>query len=125
MINRVNIQRIPYHPPIQTTTTNQALAPKQSFVDHLKKATETQELKISKHATERLTERNISISESEWQSVTEKVFEAFEKGVNQPLVLMDQAALIISAKNATVITALDRVEAKQQLFTNIDGTIVL
>ena len=41
------------------------------------------------------------------------------------IVLMDQAALIISAKNATVITAMDRTEAKQQLFTNIDGTIVL
>ena len=53
------------------------------------------------------------------------MFEARQKGVNQPLVLMDQAALIVSAKNATVITAMDRTEAKQQLFTNIDGTIVL
>ncbi len=82
-------------------------------------------LKISKHASERLTERNISISEGEWQQITEKVFEAKDKGVNQPLVLLDQAALVVSAKNATVITALDRAEAKQQLFTNIDGTIVL
>ena len=38
---------------------------------------------------------------------------------------MDQAAFIVSAKNATVITAMDRTEAKDQLFTNIDGTIVL
>jgi len=39
--------------------------------------------------------------------------------------LMDQAALIVSAKNSTVITAMDRIEAKDQLFSNIDGTIVL
>lgn len=38
---------------------------------------------------------------------------------------MDQAALIVSAKNGTVITAMERDEAKEQLFTNIDGTIVL
>ena len=125
MMNRVNIQHIPYHPPLQPTVkTNTSQVLKQSFIEHLKQATE-QTLKISKHATERLEQRNITISEDEWQEITEKVFEAKTKGVNQPLVLLDQAALIVSAKNATVITALDRVEAKQQLFTNIDGTIVL
>ena len=124
-MNRVNIQRIPYYPPIDTTVSTKTQATKQSFVDQLKQATDVQELKISKHANERLIERNILISDSEWGNVTEKVFEARDKGVNQPLVLMDQAALIVSAKNATVITAMDRSEAKQQLFTNIDGTIVL
>lgn len=124
-MNRLNIQHIPYHPPLQPSLkTNSTQVSKQSFVDHLKQATQ-QSLKISKHATERIEERNISISEDEWQEITEKVFEAKDKGVTQPLVLLDQAALIVSAKNATVITALDRVEAKQQLFTNIDGTIVL
>jgi len=83
------------------------------------------ELKISKHANERLRERNIHISEQEWKKVTDKVREARSKGVNQPLVLMEQAALIVSAKNGTVITVMERDEAKEQLFTNIDGTIVL
>lgn len=124
-MNRVNIQHIPYHPPIQPAVKQSAVqAPKQSFIDHLKQAS-AQQLKISKHASERLNERNISISEGEWQQITEKVFEAKDKGVNQPLVLLDQAALVVSAKNATVITALDRTEAKQQLFTNIDGTIII
>ncbi len=54
----------------------------------------------------------MQISQQEWQQITDKVFEARDKGVNQPLVLMDQAALIVSAKNATVITAMDRYEAK-------------
>lgn len=124
-MNRVNIQHIPYHPPIQPTVKqNSSQISKQSFIDHLKQAT-GESLKISKHASERLNERNISISDREWQQITEKVFEAKDKGVKQPLVLLEQAALIVSAKNATVITALDRTEARQQLFTNIDGTIIL
>ncbi len=124
-MNRVNIQHIPYHPPLQSNGVNlKANTTKQSFIEHLNQAT-IEELKISKHASERMNERNIAISDSEWQEITEKVFEARDKGVNQPLVLMDQAALIVSAKNGTVITALDRTEARQQLFTNIDGTIVL
>lgn len=124
-MNRVNVQHIPYHPPIKPLVKqNTDQVSKQSFMDHLKQAT-GEELKISKHASERLNERNISITDREWQQISEKVFEAKNKGVKQPLVLLDQAALIISAKNATVITALDRNEAKQQLFTNIDGTILL
>lgn len=124
-MNRVNIQHIPYHPPIKPVLKqNTEQVSKQSFMEHLKQAT-GEELKISKHASERLNERNISITDREWQQISEKVFEAKNKGVKQPLVLLDQAALIVSAKNATVITALDRNEAKQQLFTNIDGTILL
>ncbi|MGE7672532.1 TIGR02530 family flagellar biosynthesis protein [Lysinibacillus sp. NPDC094403] len=118
------IHRVPLHPSIRQKQPT-PLQSQQSFKAHLQEATNQQELKVSKHAHERIIERNIAISEQEWQVVSDKVFEAHSKGVKQPLVLMDQAALIVSAKNATVITAMDRTEAKQQIFTNIDGTIVL
>ena len=124
MVNRINIQHVPFHPAIHKSSTKVASSQAKSFIDHLKTAT-TEPLKISKHASERMQERNIEISDEEWQSLQEKVLEAQEKGIKQPLVLLDQAALIVSAKNSTVITALDRQEAKSQIFTNIDGTIVL
>jgi flagellar operon protein len=123
MVNRINIQHVPFHPTIQKNvkqTTQQV----KSFSEHLKTATD-QQLKISKHASERMQERNIEISDTQWQQLNDKVYEAQQKGVKQPLVLLEHAALIVSAKNATVITALDRQEAKSQIFTNIDGTIVL
>ncbi len=125
-MNRISIQHLPLQPTIQTQkkTTAQAHG-KQSFIAHFHEAANAQKLKISKHANDRIKERNISITEQEWQQVSEKVYEARSKGVNQPLVLMDQAALIVSAKNETVITAMERSETKNQLFTNIDGTIVL
>ncbi|MEL3960525.1 TIGR02530 family flagellar biosynthesis protein [Lysinibacillus endophyticus] len=125
---RIGIQHVPFQPKaIQTKVKpNQLdLTLKQSFTEQLQRATNDPQLKISKHANERLLERKITISEQEWQMVTDKVNEARSKGVNQPLVLMDQVALIISAKNSTVITAMERTEAKEQIFTNIDGTIVL
>lgn len=125
-MDRLSIHRVPLQPSIQGQQQKQsAILPKQSFFQHLQEVTEKQELKVSKHANERLNERNIEISDQEWQIVSDKVFEARSKGVKQSLVLMDQAALIVSAKNATVITAMGRTEAKDQLFTNIDGTIVL
>lgn len=123
-MDKFSIHRVPLHPTIRQTQPTPVRL-QQSFSAHLQEATQQQELKVSKHAHERIVERNITITEQEWQVVSDKVFEAHSKGVKQPLVLMDQAALIVSAKNATVITAMDRTEAKQQLFTNIDGTIVL
>lgn len=115
-IQRMPLQLIQYQP-------KKSEAPQKTFLHHLEEAKGN--LKISKHARERIEERNIQISQEEWKMVTDKVLEARLKGVNQPLVLMDQAALVVSAKNETVITAMDIGEAKQQLFTNIDGTIVL
>ena len=123
-MDNFTIHRVPLQPLIRQTQST-SIKSQQTFLTHLQEATKQQELKVSKHANERLVERNIAISEQEWQVVSDKVFEARQKGVKQPLVLMDQAALIVSAKNATVITAMDRTEAKQQIFTNIDGTIVL
>ncbi|WP_413365502.1 TIGR02530 family flagellar biosynthesis protein [Lysinibacillus sp. 3P01SB] len=123
-MNKITIQHVPFHPTLTPKQPVKETQSKTSFLEHLQEAKQ-QELKISRHASERMQERNIEISKDEWQHVTSKVMEARDKGVKQPLVLLDQAALIVSAKNATVITAMDRQEAKSQLFTNIDGTIVL
>lgn len=125
-MSNININRVPLQTILrQPIVSKQATPPKQTFLQHLHDANGKMELKVSKHANERLVERNIHISDAEWQLVSDKVSEARSKGVKESLVLMDQAALIVSATNATVITAMGRMEAKDQLFTNIDGTIVL
>jgi flagellar operon protein len=82
-------------------------------------------IKISKHAQKRLAERKIEIAEENWTKLHEKMIEAKNKGIIDSLVVMDQAALIINTKNHTVITAMDREEASSQIFTNINGTILL
>jgi flagellar operon protein len=83
------------------------------------------ELKISKHAERRLQDRGIIIDKNQWSQISTKVQEAKEKGVNDSLVVLKNAALVVSAKNNIVITALDRDEAKTQIFTNINGTILI
>ncbi|MBU9714548.1 TIGR02530 family flagellar biosynthesis protein [Evansella tamaricis] len=82
-------------------------------------------IKVSKHAEKRLQERGIHISSETWERIQEKVVEASRKGVNDSLVITHNAALVISAKNKTVITAMDREEAQAQLFTNINGAILM
>lgn len=126
-MDKIHLHRIPSQPFIHNQTNRKTVeTPKNSFRNHLQQATNTVEsLKISKHARERLAERNIEITEMEWTNIKDKVDEAKAKGVRESLVLLEQAALIVSAKNGTVITAMDPTEAKSQIFTNIDGTILL
>ncbi|RDI47453.1 TIGR02530 family flagellar biosynthesis protein [Falsibacillus pallidus] len=83
------------------------------------------ELTISKHAGQRLQMRGIEIPTNQWREINQKVQEAKQKGVTDSLVILPNAALIVSAKNKTVITAMTRQEAQSQIFTNINGTILI
>ncbi|WLR52343.1 TIGR02530 family flagellar biosynthesis protein [Bacillus tianshenii] len=97
-----------------------------SFKEQLTKTIEQNDtLKVSKHAKQRLAERNITINEAQWNKISERVSEAKRKGVRDALVLTADSALVVSAKNHTVITAMDRQEAASQIFTNINGTILM
>lgn len=82
-------------------------------------------LAISKHAKQRLEQRGININQARWEQIGEKVMEAKRMGVKESLVLLEDVALIVSTKNNTVITAMDRNEATTQIFTNINGTILI
>lgn len=105
---------------------NQKVSSSVSFSETLEKVMLTSSKPIiSKHAEQRLKERGITINSDQWQSIGEKLAEAGSKGVKDSLVLLKDAALIASAKNNTVITVMNREEARSQIFTNINGTIVM
>lgn len=108
--------------PTQTLNNNQT-----SFANELQSALQpkTEALTISKHAKQRLEQRGIQINDAKWEQIGVKVNEAKKMGVKDSLILLDEAALIVSAKNNTVITAMNREEATSQIFTNINGTIVM
>jgi flagellar operon protein len=89
------------------------------------KIDDQQKLKISKHAQQRLMDRGIKVSGDVWNEIHFKVKEAKQKGVQDSLVLTNEAAFVVSVKNEIVITAMDREEAASQLFTNINGAIII
>ncbi len=97
----------------------------QSFAQVLaNKKTEEAVPKFSKHATNRLSERNIELSDKVIGRLSAGMQAAGQKGINESLVMVDQLAFIVNVKNQTVITALDGKEADQNVFTNIDGAVI-
>lgn len=82
-------------------------------------------LKFSAHASQRLKERKIALDPQTLSRVNDALDKAAAKGIEDTLVLTADAALIVSVKNRTVVTALDRNSIAGNVFTNIDGAVVV
>ena len=83
------------------------------------------QLKFSKHAVQRLESRNISLSDEQSARLEDGVKKAGDKGINESLVLVDSVAFIVNVPNQTVVTAMDQTETKSNVFTNIDGAVIM
>ena len=83
------------------------------------------EIRFSKHASSRLADRNLILSENQLNRLSEGLRKAGEKGIKESLVMVDQLAFIVNVPNNTVITAMDQTQAKDNIFTNIDGAVIV
>jgi flagellar operon protein len=86
---------------------------------------QAKELKFSKHANDRLMSRDIQLNKEQMVRLTKGVESARMKGVKESLMLMDNLALVVNIENSTVITALEKNDFKEHVFTNIDGAVLL
>ena len=86
---------------------------------------ESSELKFSKHAASRLNDRNIYLTDSQNVRLENGVKQASEKGITESLVLVDSLAFIVNVPNRTVVTAMDQTETDSNIFTNIDGAVII
>ena len=111
------------------TQAAQQVTPETSFQDILVQkqlqTEETQELKFSKHAIGRLEERQIDLSTDQLDRLQSGAQVAGEKGIKDSLIMVDQLAFIVNIPNQTVVTAIDQAEAKNNVFTNIDGAVIM
>jgi flagellar operon protein len=82
-------------------------------------------IKFSGHAQVRLASRKITLSGDDIAKLGNAITKAAAKGARESLVLMDQAALVVSVPNRTVITAVDKSALKENIFTNIDSAMIL
>jgi flagellar operon protein len=139
-----NVSRVPANPSVSETRRSPGEAPPQKgeFDASLKQAIEAQNpetirsggsalnqlaqgIKFSAHATQRLRERQIQFDPETLSRMNDAITKADSKGVQDTLVLTDKAALIVSVPSRTVITAMDRNNLTGNVFTNIDGAVII
>jgi len=82
-------------------------------------------LKFSAHAAQRLKDRKITLDQATMVKVNDAIDKADAKGIEDTLILTKDAALIVSVKNRTVITAMDKGSLTGNVFTNIDGAVII
>ncbi len=105
--------------------TGQAPNLQKSFQEILGSLGKDKELKFSKHALDRLESRSINLTKNEIARINGAIQKANEKGVKEALILMGNKAFIASVKNNTIITATTEHQLKENVFTNIDGAVIV
>lgn len=86
---------------------------------------QTSTVSFSKHAVKRAVENNISLDEDKIQRLNKGVQLAGEKNLDDTLILVGNAAFLVNIRNNTVITAVDSSDMKGNVFTNIDGAVIV
>lgn len=103
---------------------NGTIEPK-AFSQVLDQVIENQEVKFSKHALQRLEARDIQLSPTEINKINEALHKAHQKGIKETLIIMDQKTFVASVKNKTIITAATNDLLEDNVFTNIDGAVII
>lgn len=83
------------------------------------------EIEFSKHAKQRVEERGIEISSELLTKLKNSVQKAQEKGAKNILAFDAERAFIINVAQNRVVTAISQDEMQGNVFTNIDGAVLL
>ncbi len=99
-----------------------------SFADILSakelELTASPDLKFSKHAMQRITDRNMDVNDAAIKRLRDATDRAESKGISDLLVMVDDMAFIMNTGSRTVVTAMNAEETKDNVFSNIDGAVI-
>jgi flagellar operon protein len=98
---------------------------KPKALEKLKSLTNDKGIKLSVHAAKRLKERNLEMDGPEYLKLKGAIEKLNSKGGRDSLVITNKAAYIIDVKNNTVVTAFDKENLNENVFTKIDSTILI
>ena len=110
---------------VQRTSNEKVLSFGQILEDKSRTFTQGSVLKFSKHAASRLNTRNIELSAEQVTRLQDGCQKANAKGIKDSLVIVDKLAFIVNVPSSTVVTAMDQNETSDNIFTNIDGAVIV
>lgn len=82
-------------------------------------------LNLSTHAMRRLQERNLSLDKDEYAKLQSAMDKLKLKGGQDSLVITGKAAYILDVAKNTIVTAIDKDNIADNVFTKIDSTILM
>ncbi len=82
-------------------------------------------INLSVHAARRLSEREIEIDNDEFLKIKEALGKLKLKGGHDSLVITNKAAYIVDVDDNKIVTAIDKDNIENNIFTKIDSTVIV
>ena len=82
-------------------------------------------IQLSLHAAKRLKERDISMDGDEFFKLKNAMMKLKEKGGKDSLVITGNNAYIVDVDKNIIVTAMDKNNMSENVFTKIDSTLVI
>jgi len=83
------------------------------------------DVNLSSHAMKRLQERNIELDSNEFMKLKEAMGKLKNKGGHDSLIITNKAAYVVDVDKNMVVTAVDKNNMNENVFTKIDSTIFM
>jgi flagellar operon protein len=113
-INGVGTQ--PVTPKASTVTSTEGT----SFLETLENV---QRVHFSNHAQSRMQSREINLNSDNVNRLSDAIDKAEKRGGKSSLVMVDDLAFIVNVQSRTVVTALDKNQRGEGVFTQIDSVV--
>lgn len=125
-----NVSKLPGHKKVENTgVENQENVNPNEFKELLKEKIDGvgQEhgIRLSVHAARRLHERNLEVDSNEFFKLKGALDKLRNKGGQDSLVVTDKAAYIVDVAQNTIVTAMDKEQLQDNVFTKIDSTLII
>jgi len=82
-------------------------------------------IEFSKHALKRIDERKMNVDGNEYLKLQDAMGKLKAKGGKESLVITKNGAYILDVNKGRVVTAMDKEQLKENVFTKIDSTLFL
>ena len=86
---------------------------------------ESKTFSLSQHAETRIKSREIPWDSHLEKRISKGIDQAESKGSREALILADDVAVIANVKSRIVVTAMERSQMKEKIFTNIDSAVLV
>ena len=113
-VNGVGAQ--PVVPQASTVTSTEGT----SFLETLENV---QRVMFSNHAQSRMQSREINLNSENVNRLSDAIDKAEKRGGKSSLVMVDDLAFIVNVQSRTVVTALDKGQRCEGVFTQIDSVV--
>lgn len=125
-----NVSKLPKHKSVDLTGKLEEHAKAGEFQKVLDKQINPHQvlghgIKLSLHAAKRLQERNLEMDNNEFLKLRGAMDKLMEKGGRDSLIITSNAAYIVDVGKNTIVTAIDKDNIGENVFTKIDSTLVV